>query len=74
MGRMKQYPYEITYKLNTTGNKRFTKRVEASHQGEAKKLFEAEMPLQLSSALLLFHKTNDETHSLHFEGLSLWTL
>jgi hypothetical protein len=44
MGRMKQYPYEITYKLNTTGNKRFTKRIEASHQGEAKKLFEAEMP------------------------------
>lgn len=41
---MKQYPYEITYKLNTTGNKRFTKRIEASHQGEAKKLFEAEMP------------------------------
>ena len=37
---MKQYPYEITYKLNTTGNKRFTKRVEASHQGEAKNFWE----------------------------------
>ena len=40
----KQYPYEVTYKLASTGNKRFKKRVEASHQAEAKKLFEASMP------------------------------
>ena len=41
---LKQYPYEVTYKLASTGNKRFKKRVEASHQAEAKKLFEASMP------------------------------
>lgn len=47
---MKQYPYQITYSLKSTGNKRFTKRVEASHQAEAKRLFEAEIP----SATVLF--------------------
>ena len=31
---MKQYPYEVTYKLNSTGNKRFNKRVEAASQAE----------------------------------------
>ena len=41
---MKQYPYQVTYKLKSTGNKRFTKKVEASHQAEAKRLFEADMP------------------------------
>ena len=41
---MKQYPYQVTYKLKSTGNKRFTKRVEASHQAVAKRLFEADMP------------------------------
>lgn len=41
---MKQYPYEVTYSLKTMGNKRFKKRLEASHQGEAKRLFEADMP------------------------------
>ena len=46
---MKQYPYEITYKLPTTGNKRFKERVEASHQAEAKKLFESSRP----SAIIL---------------------
>jgi hypothetical protein len=47
---LKQYPYEVTYKLDSTGNKRFKKRVEASHQAEAKKLFEASMP----SATILY--------------------
>ena len=47
---MKQYPYEITYKLKSTGNKRLKKRVEASHQAEAKRLFEADMP----SATILY--------------------
>lgn len=41
---MKQYPYMITYRLQSTGNKNHFKQVEASHQGEAKKLFEALMP------------------------------
>lgn len=41
---MKQYPYEITYSLKSMGNKRFKKRVDAAHQGEAKRLFEADMP------------------------------
>lgn len=41
---MKQYPYMITYRLQSTGNKNHFKQVEASHQGEAKKLFEASMP------------------------------
>ncbi|AOV61688.1 hypothetical protein BOW92_gp029 [Synechococcus phage S-WAM1] len=47
---MKQYPYEITYKIPSSGNKRFTKRVDASHQQEAKRLFEASVP----SATILF--------------------
>jgi len=47
---MKQYPYEVTYKLNSTGNKRFSKRVEAACQAEAKRLFEADMP----SATILY--------------------
>ena len=47
---MKQYPYEVTYKLNSTGNKRFNKRVEAASQAEAKRLFESDMP----SATILF--------------------
>ena len=47
---MKQYPYEITYKLKSTGNKRLKKRVDASHQAEAKRLFEADMP----SATILY--------------------
>ena len=41
---MKQYPYMITYRLASTGNKNHFKHVDASHQGEAKKLFEASMP------------------------------
>ena len=41
---MKQYPYEIAYKLNSTGNKRLKKRVDAACQAEARKLFEASMP------------------------------
>ena len=41
---MKQYPYMITYRLQSTGNKNHFKQVDASHQGEAKKLFEASMP------------------------------
>jgi len=40
----KQYPYEITFKLPSTGNKRFKERVTASHQNEAKKLFQAGKP------------------------------
>ena len=47
---MKQYPYEVTYKLNSTGNNRFSKRVEAACQAEAKRLFEADMP----SATILY--------------------
>lgn len=47
---MKQYPYEITYKLKSTGNKRLKKRVDASHQAEAKRLFESEVP----SAIILY--------------------
>jgi|5B_taG_2_1085324.scaffolds.fasta_scaffold07682_9 hypothetical protein len=49
---MKQYPYEITYKLKSTGNKRLTKRIDASHQAEAKRLFESDIP----SATILFTK------------------
>ena len=41
---MKQSPYMITYRLQSTGNKNHFKQVEASHLGEAKKLFEASMP------------------------------
>lgn len=41
---MKQYPYMITYTLNSTGNRHHFKKVEASHQSEARKLFEAEIP------------------------------
>lgn len=41
---MKQYPYMITYRLTSTGNRNHFKQVEASHQAEAKKLFEASMP------------------------------
>ena len=41
---MKQYPYMITYRLKTTGNKYHYKQVDATHQAEAKKLFEASMP------------------------------
>lgn len=41
---MKQYPYMITYTLPTTGNKHHFRKVQATHQAEAKKLFEAEMP------------------------------
>ena len=47
---MKQYPYEIAYKLNSTGNKRLKKRVDAACQAEAKRLFEADMP----SATILY--------------------
>ena len=46
---MKQYPYEVTYKLNSTGNKRFNKE-QAACQAEAKRLFEADMP----SATILY--------------------
>ena len=41
---MKQYPYMITYRLTSTGNRNHFKQIEASHQAEAKKLFEASMP------------------------------
>ena len=47
---MKQYPYQVTYKLKSTGNKRLSKRVEAACQVEAKRLFEADMP----SATILY--------------------
>ena len=36
---MKQYPYEVTYKLNSTGNKRFNKRVDAACQAETTIVF-----------------------------------
>lgn len=36
--------YEVTYRLPTTGSKRFKKLVEAAHQAEAKKLFQSEVP------------------------------
>jgi len=41
---MKQYPYQITYTLNSTGNRHHFKKVMAASQNEAKKLFEADMP------------------------------
>jgi hypothetical protein len=47
---MKQYPYQVTYKLKSFGNKRFNKKVEAACQAEAKRLFEADMP----SATILY--------------------
>ena len=47
---MKQYPYEIAYKLNSTGNKRLKKRVDAACQAEAQRLFQADMP----SATILY--------------------
>ena len=47
---MKQYSYEIAYKLNSTGNKRLKKRIDAACQAEAKRLFEADMP----SATILY--------------------
>ena len=47
---MKQYPYEIAYKLKSTGNKRLKKRVDAACQAEAQRLFEADMP----SATILY--------------------
>lgn len=41
---MKQYPYQITYTLKSTGNRHHFKKVMAASQSEAKKLFEADMP------------------------------
>ena len=41
---MKQYPYEITYKLPNNPNRRYKKRVEAAYMAEAKQLFEASNP------------------------------
>lgn len=41
---MKQYPYMITYTISSTGNRHHFKKVMASCQSEAKKLFEADMP------------------------------
>ena len=41
---MKQYPYMITYRLPSTGNRYHYKHVDAASQNEAKKLFEASMP------------------------------
>ena len=47
---MKQFPYEVTYKLNSTGNKRLKKRIDAACQAEAQRLFKADMP----SATILY--------------------
>ena len=41
---MRQYPYEITYKLPNNPNRRYKKRVEASYMAEAKQLFESSNP------------------------------
>ena len=41
---MRQYPYEITYKLDHNPNRRYKQRVEASYMAEAKQLFQASNP------------------------------
>ncbi len=43
---MKQYPYQVTYKLKSFGNKRFNKKVEAACQAEAKQRREKDPELQ----------------------------
>tara|TARA_Y100000996_G_scaffold368778_1_gene315370 strand:+ start:1188 stop:1361 length:174 start_codon:yes stop_codon:yes gene_type:complete len=39
-----QYPYMVTYRLKATGRKYHYKKVDASHQAEAMRIFEASMP------------------------------
>jgi hypothetical protein len=39
-----EYPYMITYRLKSTGRKFHYKKVDASHQAEAMRIFEASMP------------------------------
>ena len=41
---MKQYPYQITYKLHSTGNKRLKENVQGACASEARKIFEASKP------------------------------
>ena len=39
-----QYPYMVTYRLKATGRKYHYKKVDATHQAEAMRIFEASMP------------------------------
>jgi len=39
-----EYPYMVTYRLKATGRKYHYKKVDATHQAEAMKIFETSMP------------------------------
>ena len=39
-----EYPYMVTYRLKATGRKYHYKKVDATHQAEAMRIFEASMP------------------------------